>query len=124
MVMAIQYGKRTTKDLVQMFVTAASEQGRFVEACDPRRANIRYEQMAKIYSELRDRGRDAQRKLLPILESSDPYVRLNAAVFALDFDPESAVPVLEEISEKETGELRVDARMTLKVWREGKLRFP
>lgn len=58
-----------------------------------------------------------------LLNSDDPNIRINAASYALDFEPKEAEKVLTEILETQTGALRMDARMTLQQWRKGEIRF-
>jgi hypothetical protein len=108
-------------ELVARYEQAASEQRR---ASDAKVANQKYAILAACYRELRKRGLDAQRALLPLLQSADDGVRAWIAAHATEFAPEIAEKVLSEISEKE-GEVAFNARMTLKVWREnGRLSFP
>ena len=121
--MPTAYAKRTTEDLVSTFAKTASEHGEFMAACDPRRANAKFDQMAKLYGELRHRGLDAQRQLLPLLDSDNPHIRFHVATYALDFEPEPAVQALKNILHMESGALRFDARMTLEQWHKGEIRF-
>lgn len=121
--MATSYTKRSTEQLVSNFAKAASEHGKFTAACDPNRANAKFDQMAKLYGEIRRRGITAQRRLLMLLKSDDPNIRIHAAGYALDFEPKEAEKVLTEILETQTGALRMDARMTLQQWRKGEIRF-
>jgi HEAT repeat protein len=118
--MQTAYTKCTTEDLVSAFANAAYERGQALLAADPRKANARSKTMAKIYVEIKERGSNALRPLLSLLNHNDAFVRLWAAVYALEFDPRPAVPVLENIFEKETGLLRFISRKTLETWREGK----
>jgi hypothetical protein len=106
-----------------IFAKAASEHGECMAACDPKRANAKFDQMANLYAELRRRGPSAQRELLSLIESPNPHVRLHAATYALDFDPRLAEMIITDIFQKESGLLRADARMTLEQWRKGELRF-
>jgi hypothetical protein len=117
------YGKRPTEDLVSAFASAASERGEFLASSDPKRANAKFDQMAKLYGELRRRGLTAQRQLLPLLKSLDANVRLQAAAYALDFEPSEGEKALKGIVESETGLLQLTAEMTLEQWRKGEIRF-
>lgn len=121
--MPIAYTKRTTEDLASAFADAARERGEFMAACQPKRANAKFDQMTKLYAELRRRGSDAQRQLLAFLKSENPHVRLYTATYALEFDPEQALPVLERILQSEVGLLKFTARMTLEQWHKGEIRF-
>ena len=77
--------------------------------------------VAAVYRELRHRaGREA---ILPLLLSDNPSVRGWAGAHALEFAPEQGCAILQSLA-KERGRIGFSAQMTLKVWREGKLRFP
>jgi len=117
------YAKRTTEDLVASFAETASEHGQFMASCDPKRANAKFDQMARLYGELRRRGGGAQRQLLALMKSDNPYIRLYAATYTLDFEPDQALPVLDEILRTEEGTLKFTARMTLEQWHKGEMRF-
>jgi hypothetical protein len=121
--MATAYPKRSISELVSAFAKAAAEQAEFMAAFDPKRANSKFDQMAKLYGELRRRGSEAQRQLLALLESENPHIRLQAAIYTLDFEPEIAEKVITSIFRNETGSLRSEARMTLEQWRKGEIKF-
>jgi hypothetical protein len=121
--MPTSYAKRTTENLVADFAKAASQHGQFMASCDPKRANAKFDQMAKLYGELRRRGLQAQRQLLPLFESDNPHIRFHAATYALDFEPEQGVRTLTRILHMESGALRFDARMTLDQWHKSEIRF-
>jgi hypothetical protein len=72
--------------------------------------------MNKLYLELKSRGPDAQRQVLSLFEHPDGYVRLNAAAYTLEFDPPSALRVLQVIDKMENGLLGFTAGMALKEW--------
>jgi hypothetical protein len=90
---------------------------------DPELANLHFDKMASIYTELKSRGIEAQRALLPLLHHSEPDVRCSAAAVALEFAPALAEPVLESIKELH-GFVGYDAWSILRQWRSGTLRFP
>jgi hypothetical protein len=48
---------------------------------------------------------------------------MNTATKALDFEPKSGEEVPKDIFERESGALRLTARMTLEEWRKGHFRF-
>jgi Domain of unknown function (DUF2019) len=79
--------------------------------------------MARLYGELRRRGSDAQRQLLALLKRENPHIRFQAAIYALDFEPEIAEKIITSIFRNETGSLRSEARMTLEQWRKGEIKF-
>jgi len=110
-------------EIAAMYEAAAIAHSRATERGDSSEANKAYEIIAGAYRELRSRGREAQSTLLPLLESLEPGVRCWAAAHALEFAPERGRAVLETLS-KEPPWIGIDAKTTLKVWREGKLKFP
>jgi HEAT repeat protein len=115
---------RTTEKLAAELALLAKERGDALRAGDPKRANSKFHRMARIYREISNRGAAAQRQLLALLDKEDPYVRLSVATYALEFDAKRAVPVLEEIDEKESGTLGFTASMVLKQWQNGEFRLP
>jgi hypothetical protein len=112
----------TTEDLVELFAAKAVERERFMKAHDPRKANARFDQMVKIYDVLKNRGLDAQRQLLPLLQHKDHHVRYSAAARVLEFNADQAIPILEELSLTGAPLLRFEAKVTLEQWRKGKFR--
>lgn len=105
-------------DLVALYQKNAIEHRR---ASDPKTANRAADLVANVYRELKRRGDQAL--LLPLVHSPHAEVRSWAAAHALEFAPEQGVSVLEDLS-REPRSLGFSAKMTLKVWREGNLRFP
>jgi hypothetical protein len=105
-------------DLLALYEKSAIEHRR---ASNSIAANKAADVVAAVYRELRRRGEQAL--LLPLVRSPRPEVRSWAAAHALEFAPEQGVPVLEDLS-NEPRSLGFSAKMTLKVWREGNLRFP
>ena len=86
-------------------------------------ANPQHDIIAGCYRELRSRGPDAQKELLTLLDHPTHSVRLWAAGHALEFSPETAKKVLEEL-EMDDGLVGFTAHWTLREFREGKLHFP
>jgi Domain of unknown function (DUF2019) len=79
--------KATVNELVTAYAEAAGVHGKAAVAGDYKRANARADEIASIYRELRNRGREAQLSLLPLLEHPDIDVRGWAAAHALEFSP-------------------------------------
>src|SRR5262249_16368871 len=111
------------EELVELYKRAASEHGQTNARRDYTAGNPAADQIVAIYHEIRSRGIEHQRKLLPLLLSEDRGVREWAAAHSLEFEPRQGEAVLSEL-EKMEGMEGFSARMTLKTWREGKLRFP
>jgi hypothetical protein len=112
----------TVDALVTAYAQAAAEQGHYSEAGDHKRANRRTATIAAIYRELRGRSDDAKEALRPLLYDANEHVRLWAAAHALDFSPSDGEPVLSELTNLR-GLAGLNAKMTLREWRQGTLRF-
>jgi hypothetical protein len=82
-----------------------------------------FDEMIRAYVELKSCGLDAQRTLLPLLDHSDPNVRLDAAIRALEFAPNLAVPALRALLPLH-GFLAFQADHALERWEKGELKFP
>ncbi len=80
--------------------------------------------IARVYHELRSRGLEAQRLLLPLLNDPRPGVRSWAAAHALQFEPSAGEPVLRELAKDRPGLRGFSAEITLREWRAGRLKFP
>jgi hypothetical protein len=113
----------TIDELVAAYATAAGVHGNAVVVGDYKKANPAADQIAAIYRELRDRGRNAQLSVLPLLKDPDAGVRAWAAAHALEFSPTDGERVLEELA-RDSGMLGFSAQMALREWRQGTLRFP
>lgn len=110
----------STDELVARYALAAKVHGEAtVTGGQP--ANKEADFIAAAYRELRRRGSESA--LLSLLESEDENVSGWAAAHALEFAPEQSEPVLVRLAES-PGLLGFDARMTLREWRAGRLRFP
>jgi hypothetical protein len=117
------YKKLPTEELIRLYEEAASAHGQANRRRDFRAGNPAANTLAAIYREIRSRGLKHQTMLLPLLLSTDNGVRAWAAAHALEFEPSQGEAILLDIAKLEGFE-GFDAEMTLKVWREGNLRFP
>lgn len=90
---------------------------------DYRTANREHEVLARTYRELRSLGNRGETALESLLRHQDARVRAWAAAHALEFAPDLAEPVLQELVNT-GGLLGFGAEMTLSEWRKGNLRFP
>jgi hypothetical protein len=113
----------SVQEIVDVYVVAAAKHARATEAGDYKAANEAHDVIAPGYRELRTRGLQAQRALLPLLEHPDPGVRGWAAAHGLEFAPDQAEPTLEALAGVD-GLGGSSAKMTLQVWRKGDLNFP
>jgi hypothetical protein len=80
--------------------------------------------VARVYDELRRRGPDAQRALLPFIAHARPGVRGWAAAHALEFETKVAEQRLKQIAATDPFPHGFNAKMVLQEWRAGRLRFP
>lgn len=113
----------TVEELFKQYKNAASMHGEGRKQGDLKVTNRAADTVASVYRELRRRGGDVRQAILPLLLSDHPSIRGWAAAHALEFAPEQGQPILESLA-KENGLIGLSALMTLKVWREGNLRFP
>lgn len=113
----------TLSSLAISFANAAAKRGRFLDGADARRANREHDELVAMYRELRRRGRDAQMQLLPLLRHEEADFRLATATRALEFAPDEALRVLEELA-RHPMHVAMSAHMTTELWRRGELRLP
>jgi Domain of unknown function (DUF2019) len=118
-----KHKKLSTEELVRLYREAASVHGQANRSRDYRAGNPAADTVAAIYREIRSRGVEHQRRLLPLLLSADDGIRGWAAAHALELEPGQGEAILLDIA-KLNGLQGFSARMTLKVWRGGTLRFP
>jgi hypothetical protein len=111
------------EELAHLFADAAIARKAAFDKHKPGLANKEFDKMTNIYVELKRRGLEGQRSLLPLLEHRDPEVRLNAGVLALEFAPRLAEPVLEAVHSLH-GMTGYEADLALRRWRAGALKFP
>jgi len=110
-------------ELLLAYRDAAKIHGAATESGEYKAGNKVFPVLNIVYSELRSRGDDARRALLPLLLDEDPGVRLHAATHALDFAPSEGERVLSSLIH--VGRfVGFTAELTLEEWKKGNLRFP
>lgn len=109
--------------LVEAYRDAAKRHGEASEIGDSKSANKAAELVAAIYSELRQRGTEAQKALLPLLADPASGVRLWVGSHALEFSPTDGESCLRKLASSRCL-LGLSAEVTLKEWQAGRLRFP
>jgi hypothetical protein len=77
----------------------------------------------QIYRELKARGPEAQRALLPLLDHPEPGLRRYVGYLALEFAPEEGERALSAVA-RSGGLPAYEARLTLEQWRSGRITFP
>lgn len=121
--MELAYERYSTQELIALYERAASEHGLSITRRNFRAGNPAADKIAAIYREIRNRGVEHQRMLLPLLLNTDIGVRGWTAAHALEFEARQGEAILTDIA-KGDGLEAFSAEMTLKVWRAGNLRFP
>jgi len=111
----------STDEVVARYVEAASEHASGTESGDVERTNSASDAAVAAHVELQRRG--AERVLLALLDHPEPGVRGWAGFHCLEFAPDQAEPVLEELAQQD-GLVAFTAEMTLERWRKGELSFP
>lgn len=82
-------------------------------------ANRAYERLSAVVRELRGRGADAQSALLRLLNDERIEVRGWVAAHVLEFAPDRALGVLEEIASGPASLEEFSAKVVLQQWRSG-----
>jgi hypothetical protein len=103
-------------ELIERFIQAAHGYEEELERPSARRANRHTATGDRIVEELKRRG--AEQALLGLFDHPIPIVRSKAATYALDFAPEAAVPVLEDIENNLRGYPAVHAMTSLLMWKD------
>ena|SRR5579862_2741837 len=73
-----------------------------------------YREMAAISNELKARGQDARRQLIPLYDHPNVQVRLQAACFSYGVAPEAARKCIEKVRTHPLAYYRLDAGMTIR----------
>jgi hypothetical protein len=115
--------KASVAELSSMYEEAATTQWQELQAANAKAANAQYKRVVSIWKELRSRGKEGQAALSMLMASSNPHVRVWAASHVLEFDPGPAEAELARLADGPPSIVRLDAEMTLKQWRAGKLKF-
>jgi len=89
----------------------------------PEAANRAFKQRKALETRLEESDAAAVPTVLKsLLSHADPYVRGAAAAWMLRFDPEAAIPVLEDLQRVPgSGSWRITAEYVLKAYRDGEL---
>jgi hypothetical protein len=111
------------QSLVERYTECAIARRIAIDDSNPTLGNHHFDEMTRAYVELKSRGLDAQRALLPLLDHNDANLRLDAAVLALEFAPHLAVPVFRALAPL-PGMLAYRADHALRRWEKGELEFP
>lgn len=111
-----------TDKSVADFIDAAIKREDALEYGNAKIANKKYAEMEKIRKQwMKDPDRLLE-LLEPLLNHENDAVRLHAAFTLLRIIPERCEGVMEEIASKD-GEVAFEAEMTLREWKNGRLKF-
>jgi hypothetical protein len=103
----------TDDQLVQRFTGLSLDQYDAMQIDDTGAYNRQYSLLEEIKQLLRDRGVEARRALLPLLDHKNAQVRLNAARELLAIEPQRARATMEAIADRGPYPQRGDAGMAL-----------
>lgn len=112
-------------DMEEKYVAAAVAHGMETEKGNHKEINKQYNKLTRIYRRMEKDKALGKEMTAKLLNHSSDFVRAWAAAHALglEVNVDKAVEVLEHIA-KTKGLVRLDAEMTLQVWREqGYLKF-
>jgi hypothetical protein len=110
-------------DLADRYLEAARRRGEALGVGDSDRANREFDDLTEIYREFKRRGTDAFDELLTSSHDRDPNVRGAVGWALIEFFPERARAILNELATK-PGLPGFSAGMTLREWDNGQLKFP
>lgn len=110
------------KSLISGYKRAAVAHDRALELGNEKIANVQHDRGMSAYRALRLKTPEGPASLLEMLDDPEPAVRSWAAVHSLEFAPGRAERVLEELALL-GGVRALLAKLALKEWHEGKLRF-
>ena len=113
----------STERLVEEVKARSAKRGHAMREGPAREANRQFDILVAIHQEIRARGLEAQRQLLSLLKDPEPATQCWVAIYALEFAPEEAEPVLEEIRRTQKNFMGSEARGALEKSREGTLRL-
>lgn len=122
-VMQMSSKEASIHELSAIYEDAAAIHGQATRDGNSRTANAQYKRIIVVWNELRRRGDDGRAALSRLMGSSNPHVRGWAASHVLEFEPEAAEPELTRLAQGPPSPVRLDAEMTLKEWRAGRLKF-
>ncbi|WP_075335892.1 DUF2019 domain-containing protein [Archangium gephyra] len=114
-----QWKELSTERLVEEYGLISAEHGRDIEAGRPKAANRKYEVLVAMRKELRERGTEAQRQLLMLIDAPEPGTRYWVASFALAFAPDEGERVLAELSKTPKSFVGFTAGLALEQWKAG-----
>lgn len=117
-----QFSRMELPDLIRCYRDSAISHSDAIGCGNREVANRHSTLIAVMYTEIKHRGRAAQRRLLSLLEDPDLSVRLWAASHTLDIAPTQSEATLTELASG-SSLLGLTAETTLREWKAGRLQF-
>ena len=112
--------------LVKKFVNEIMKYEEAAELNDSVSMNKQHEEIRKIMMNLKAAGKEVEDKMIQLLYHESNYVKCNAAYYLIPAQPEKARKTLEEIASLrglKAGTIAFTAKMTLREWDNGNLKF-
>ncbi|MCB2362146.1 hypothetical protein [Clostridium estertheticum] len=107
--------------ILKKFIESAIKNGEAVEKGESKKANKEFDLLQKYYLQLKES--ESINILSPLLESNNKYVQLWSSYYLLSIETKRSEIILEELSQIR-GLISITAKITLKEWKKGTLRFP
>ena len=108
------------KEILKKYINLIVEWGIAQDKADSKKSNKIYDKKNECYHEIRENISLYIDDLIDLLNDENNYVKSEIAFLLLPYKTEEAKKTLEEISTKR-GTIAFTAKMTLKLWDEGKL---
>lgn len=110
------------KNILQKYIDLIVQWGIAQDEANSRKSNKIYDKKRNLYHEIRVNINLYINDLIGLLNNENNYVKSEIAFLLLPYKTEEAKKALEEVSIKR-GIVAFTAKMTLKLWNEGKLKF-
>ena len=113
-----------SQEILSFYREAAIDHGLATNSGDHKRANAAYKKLILALREIRQRGDEAIKEFMNLLEDCDLSVRLWAATHALEFKHGVAERTLKMIASGPSSLQEFSARLVLDEWKSGGMVFP
>ena len=117
--MTSEFAVLSIEQLVGIYEGVSVEEFDALELGDMPSVRKLFSKLKSVDQEIRARGIEARRKMLPLLNHRNPQVRINAAKALLAIAPQEARSALELLAFRGPSIQRLDARMCIRHLEEG-----
>ena len=117
--MTREFAVLSVEQLVGIYEGVSVEEFDALELGDMPSVRKLFSKLESVDQEIRARGIEARRKMLPLLNHRNPQVRINAAKALLAIAPEEARSALELLASRGPSIQRLDAKMCIRHLEEG-----